>query len=408
MQQARHVAELTARTSYGRLLAYLVARTGDITLAEDALGDAFLAALQTWGEKGTPVNPEAWLLLTAKRKLLDRGRHRQVNEKVLHLFQEDAYNVDPEVEDLSFPDERLKLLFVCAHPAIDAAIHTPLMLQTVLGLNAQQIASAFLVTPSTMGQRLVRAKAKIRDAGIAFEIPAAQVLSSRLEAVLEAIYAAYNCGWDELSGRDGQDQGLTEAALWLARLCTQLLPQEPEARGLLALLLYCEARRPARRSSEGRYIPLSEQDPALWSEPMLQEAEQELLRASLWQQWGRFQLEAAIQSFHSQRIRHPQQDWESVLLLYQGLLQICPTIGAQVSYAAAMAEARGSAQGLAVLQAIPGELANRYQPYWAVKAHLLQQLSRSLEAKAAYQRAMGLCENAAVRDHLMRSMQAIS
>jgi predicted RNA polymerase sigma factor len=249
---AHRAAELAARHSYGRLVAYLAAQTNDVAAAEDALGDAFLSALKTWREKGIPKNPEAWLLVTARYRLIDIARRMQVQFKALNTLNLSELNnlsTELSVEALTFdtqafPDERLKLLFICAHPAIDANIHTPLMLQTVLGLNAAQIASAFLVAPATMSQRLVRAKAKIRDAGIAFELPKLEELPTRLAAVLQAIYAAYSnawetVNWETVDGGDPRHPGLAQEAIWLASLCVQLAPQEPEARGLLALMLYC-------------------------------------------------------------------------------------------------------------------------------------------------------------------------
>lgn len=355
MTNARRVVEWVARTSYGRLLAYLVARSGDVMSAEDALGDAFIAALRTWEQDGLPPNPEAWLLLTARRKLIDGVRRTKVKDKVVHLLEASdvATRSEQDWEGDLFPDERLKLMFVCAHPAIDANMHTPLMLQTILGFNAQQIASAFLVSPTTMGQRLVRAKAKIRDAGIPFELPTAQELPMRLNAVLEAIYAVYTFGWESIAGSDLRQKGLAEAAIWLARLCVQLIPNEPEARGLLALMLFCEARRNARRARDGTYVPLSEQNPDLWSKEILQAADIELVQASKFQKLGRFQLEAAIQSAHVQRLHNRETDWATIALLYEGLLQVSPTLGTLVSHASAIAEAKGFTIGLESLERIP-------------------------------------------------------
>jgi len=400
---ARRAAELAARNSYGRLVAYLAAQTRDVAAAEDALGDAFLKALKTWPEKGVPQNPEAWLLVTARHRLIDTARRSEVQDNILNSFKLNGLvsPAEPFLDGVHFPDDRLKLLFICAHPAIDATIHTPLMLQTVLGLNAAQIASAFLVAPATMSQRLVRAKAKIRDAGIAFELPKTAELPIRLGAVLEAIYAAYTNAWEMLDGGDPRHQGLAEEAIWLARLCIQLMPQEPETRGLLALMLYCEARRAARRTVNGAYIPLLQQDTRLWSRPTIDEAEQELAQAATFKQLGRFQLEAAIQSIHAQRAVTQQVDWEALALLYEGLIQLSPTLGALVSHAAAIAEAKELEQGLAQLDRLPAEAVKNYQPYWALKAHLLKQLEYKSEAQQAYSRAIGLTEDSAIREFLL-------
>ena len=400
---ARRAAELAARNSYGRLVAYLAAQTRDVATAEDALGDAFLAALKTWSQSGVPKNPEAWLLVAARHRLIDVVRRMQVQNKVLSLFKLNELEslAEPSLDSVNFPDDRLRLLFVCAHPAIDPAIHTPLMLQTILGLNAAQIASAFLVAPATMSQRLVRAKAKIRDAGIAFELPEAKELPIRLIAVLEAIYAAYTNAWETIDGGDSRHRGLAEEAIWLARLCVQLLPQEPEARGLLALMLYCESRREARRTANGSYIPLLQQDTRLWVQSMIDDAEQELVQASMLKQLGRFQLEAAMQSVHAQRAVTQQVDWEALALLYAGLIQLSPTLGALVSQAAAIAEVKGSDLGLTMLKALPTETTKNYQPYWALKAYLLKQIGCNSEAQQAYSHAIGLTEDAAIREFLL-------
>ena len=289
----RLIVEHVARESYGRLIAFLSARTGDVAAAEDALGDAFVTALHKWPHDGVPVKPEAWLLTAARRRLIDRSRHDRVRLEAaptLHALMSEAESISAaeSINEDAFPDERLKLLFVCAHPDIDRGMHTPLMLQVVLGLDAATIASAFLTSPATMGQRLSRAKSRIRDAGIAFEIPDRGELPVRLDAVLDAIYAAYGSGWDDVCGSDPRRAGLAQEAVWLARTLLELLPDEPETRGLLALMLYCEARRPARRTVEGNYVPMSEQDVSVWSESMLDEAEQELTTAAAQRRPGRF------------------------------------------------------------------------------------------------------------------------
>src|SRR5712671_428364 len=240
--------ERVARESYGRLVAYLSVHTHDLASAEDALSEALVSALKAWPRDGLPQNPEAWLLTTARHSLVDVIRHQRVvlaSEPTLALLKENSPEANLSTE---FPDERLKLLFVCAHPAIDPAMHTPLMLQTVLGLDAGRIAHAFLVPPKTMGQRLFRAKTKIRDGGIQFEIPQERDLPERLDAVLEAIYAAFGISWDDMFGIDPGGRDLAEEAIWLARVLLQLMPSEAEVQGLLALMLHSEARRSAHDS----------------------------------------------------------------------------------------------------------------------------------------------------------------
>jgi predicted RNA polymerase sigma factor len=400
-ESTHRTIERVARESYGRLVAYLSSHTRDVASAEDALGNALVAALTAWPRDGVPQNPEAWLLTAARRSFIDLVRHRRVaeaSEPTLQLLREEReMTVSAE-----FPDERLKLLFVCAHPAIDPALHTPLMLQTVLGLDAARIAHAFLVSPTTMGQRLVRAKTKIRSGGIQFEIPQERELPPRLDAVLEAIYAAFGIGWDDMAGVDQSGRELAEEAIWLARVLLQLMPKEGEVRGLLALMLHCEARRAARRGPDGRYVPLSEQDSRQWSLPLIEEAERHLAEAASRGGTGRFQLEAAIQSVHAERARSGRTEWNAIMLFYEQLVRISPTLGTRTGYAAAVGEANGPESGLMVLDGIDPDAVSAYQPYWAVRAHLLQRLGKTSEASDAFDRAIGLAEDSAVRQFLLQ------
>jgi predicted RNA polymerase sigma factor len=400
-ESTHRTIEWVARESYGRLVAYLSSHTRDVASAEDALSNALVAALTAWPRDGVPQNPEAWLLTAARRSFIDLVRHRRVaeaSEPTLQLLREEReMTVSAE-----FPDERLKLLFVCAHPAIDPALHTPLMLQTVLGLDAARIAHAFLVSPTTMGQRLVRAKTKIRNGGIQFEVPQERELPKRLDAVLEAIYAAFGIGWDDMAGVDQSGRDLAEEAIWLARVLLQLMPREAEVRGLLALMLHCEARRPARRGPDGRYVPLSDQDPKQWSKPLIDEAERYLGEAASRGGTGRFQLEAAIQSVHAERMRSGQTEWKAIMLFYEQLVRISPALGTRTGYAAAVGEANGPESGLMVLDGIDPDAVSAYQPYWAVRAHLLQRLGKTSEASDAFDRAIGLAEDSAVRQFLLQ------
>jgi predicted RNA polymerase sigma factor len=402
-QENTHRAiERVARESYGRLVAYLSSHTHDVATAEDAMSNALVAALTTWPRDGVPQNPEAWLLTAARHSWIDLVRHERVaeaGEPTLRLLREGSEDMTLSPQ---FPDERLKLLFVCAHPAIDPSMHTPLMLQTVLGLDAARIAHAFLVSPSTMGQRLVRAKTKIRDGGIQFEVPQERELAPRLDAVLEAIYAAFGIGWDDMAGIDQRGRDLAEEAIWLARVLLQLMPGEAEVRGLLALMLHCEARRAARRGLDDRYVPLSEQDCQKWSPGLMEEAERHLAEAASCGRTGRFQLEAAIQSVHAERARSGRTEWKAITLFYEQLVHISPTLGTRTGYAAAMGEANGPQAGLAALDDIGEDDVSAYQPYWAVRAHLLQQLGKTPEALDAFDRAIGLAEDPAVRQFLLQ------
>ena len=400
-ESTHRAIERVARESYGRLVAYLSSHTRDVASAEDALSTALVAALKAWPRDGVPQNPEAWLLTAARRSFIDLVRHQQVavaSEPTLQLLREEREVTLPA----EFPDDRLKLLFVCAHPAIDAAMHTPLMLQAVLGLDAARIAGAFLISPTTMGQRLVRAKTKIRDGGIQFEIPQERELPQRLDAVLEAIYAAFGIGWDDMAGVDQRGRGLAEEAIWLARVLLQLMPREAEARGLLALMLHCQARRPARRGPAGWYVPLSEQDSQRWSLPLIEEAERHLTEASSRGRPGRLQLEAAIQSVHAERACSGHTEWNAIMLFYEQLIRISSTLGTQTGYAAAVAEAKGPEAGLAVLEGIDPAAVSTYQPYRAVRAHLLQLLGKTPEAVDAFDRAISLAEDPAIRQFLLQ------
>ena len=402
-QESTHrTIERVARESYGRLVAYLSSHTHDVASAEDALSNALVKALTSWPRDGVPENPEAWLMTTARHSLIDLVRHQQVAEAsapTLMLLREDCKEMTLSSE---FPDERLKLLFVCAHPAIDSAMHTPLMLQTVLGLDAVRIASAFLVSPATMGQRLVRAKTKIRDTGIQFDVPQDSELPGRLDAVLEAIYAAFGIGWDDMAGADQRGRDLAEEAIWLARVLLQLMPEQAEVHGLLALMLHCEARRAERRGPDGQFVPLSEQDAQQWSRPLIEEAERRLAEASKRGRIGRFQLEAAIQSIHAERARSGRTEWAAIILFYEQLIRISPTLGTRTGYAAAVAEAKGAGAGLATLDTIDPDDISTYQPYWAVRAHLLRRLGKAPEAFDAFDRAIGLTEDPAVRQFLLQ------
>lgn len=412
---ARRAIERVARDAYGRLVAFLTARTRDVAAAQDALADAFLAALEVWPRTGVPATPEAWLLTAARRRLLDAARHAHVRDAAAPALRS-AADAAMEVavtaaltvadHDVVFPDDRLGLLFLCAHPAIDPAVRTPLMLQTVLGLDAARIASAFLVKPATMGQRLTRAKGRIRDAGIPFALPGESELPGRLGAVLEAVYAAFGSGWEDVGGAEPGPHGLTAEAIHLGRVLVQLLPDQPEPHALLALMLHCEARRDARRGPAGEYVPLAEQDVARWRRPLVDEAERSLLRAAELSRgtplFGRFQLEAAIQSAHARRATTGRTDWEAIALLYEGLVRHTPAIGALVGRAAAVGEARGPSAGWELLQFIPADAVAEYLPYWALAAHLHARMHRTVEADAAYRRALALCKDSAVRDFLAR------
>jgi RNA polymerase sigma-70 factor (ECF subfamily) len=394
---ARRAAEAAARGSYGRLVAILAARTRDIAAAEDALAEAFAAALRTWPARGVPANPDAWLLTVARNALSNARRHHRVRDAA-------AAEVLRRCEELAeagqeIPDERLRLMFVCAHPAIDRAVRTPLMLQAVLGLNAARIGAAFLVAPAAMGQRLVRAKARIRDTGLRFAVPEGPDLAARLADVLDAIYAAYGTGWDALT--DAGLGGLAAEAIHLGRVAAALMPVAPEAQGLLALMLYCEARRAARRDAEGRFVPLARQDARLWNRDMIIEAEGLLTAASRAGQFGRFLCEAAIQSVHVQRPVTGQTNFAALRVLYDLLARHAPGVGVEVARAAMLLEAGDVPGAAAALEALPAAEVASYQPYWVARARLAAQAGQAPTAAQALQRAIALTTDPALRDFLL-------
>lgn len=406
---AARAAEDAARRSYGKLIACLAAQTRDLAEAEDALAEAFAAALSVWPETGVPTSPEAWLLTAARRRFLDaarRGRtRREAVPRLAAMLDELAAE---QAAERPIPDERLRLIFACAHPAVDAAARAPLMLQTVLGLDAAAIASAFLVSPAAMGQRLVRAKTKIRDAGVPFAEPDLDALPERLEAVLQAVYAVFTQGWSDPTGADPKSRGLVEEALFLGRLLANLLPAEPEPKGLLALMLYAHARRAARRDAEGRFVPLDEQDPGLWDEGLIEEAEGLMMAALAIGRIGRFQIEAAIQSAHVHRRKGGLTDWGAIVALYDSLLALTGSVVAALNRAVALSRRDGADTGLQALAQLAGDerLAD-YQPYWAARADLNDRCGRLAEAEQAYQRAIGLEADPAVRASLQARLERL-
>jgi RNA polymerase sigma-70 factor (ECF subfamily) len=404
--EAGRAAERVARESFGRLVAFLAARSRDVAAAEDALSEAFAAALRQWPQSGVPESPAAWLLAVARRRCADAARRRAVDaggaDRLALMAEElEAAALSPE----PIPDRRLALMFACAHPAIEPAMRAPLILQAVLGLTAIDIAAAFLVPPKTMGQRLVRAKTRIRDAGIPFRVPDREELPQRLEAVLEAIYAAYARGWHELD--DGAPR-LAEEAIWLGQVVVGLLPDEPEAKGMLALMHYAEARRPARRSDDGAFVPLEAQDVARWDRTALAAAERLLREASAAGPSGRYQIEAAIQSAHVARRLGGAATWPAIVALYDHLLALTGSPVVALNRAVALAETAGPEPALAALDPLAAdERLAAYQPYWAARGALLARAGRTAEAREALTRALGLADDPAVRAYLNARLEAL-
>ncbi|MDB5589257.1 MAG: polymerase sigma70 factor [Devosia sp.] len=404
--EASQTAERVARESYGRLVAYLAARTRDVAGAEDALAEAFATALRMWPAEGVPQNPDAWLLTVARRRQTDAARRRHTRtagEAHLQLMADEIDDAAQNPDEI--PDRRLALMFACAHPAIERGMRAPLILQTILGLTAQDIASAFLISPATMGQRLVRAKGRIKDAGIPFNIPDREALPERLDAVLEAIYAAYAKGWGEI---DGAGAPLAEEAIWLGRLVVSLLPTEPEAKGMLALMLYAEARRAARRDPNGAYVPLDQQNTAHWDDWQIDMAETLLREANAAGPSGRYQIEAAIQSAHVARRRAGAPTWPAIAALYDHLYGLTQSPVVALNRAAAYAELEGPDAALALLDTLAADkrMAD-YQPYWAARGHLAARAGRKDDAHEALILAIGLSSDEAVRQYLYKQLEAL-
>lgn len=384
----------------------LSAQTGNIQGVEDALCEALRRSLEVWPTKGVPVNPEAWLFTVARNCLRDQTRSAAYRTSAPLEASEDVatamYLTDPE----EIPDERLKLMFVCAHPAIDPGIHTPLMLQTVLGLEAEQIAIAFEVSRSAMAQRLARAKRKIQKARIPFVLPDRSCVSARLAPVLEAIYGAQAVDWQDLPGPDPL-QDLATEALFLADLMVELMPEEPEVLGLAALLSYSAARRPARFSDDGVLVPLDQQESNTWNRPMIARADNLLRRAERHRQPARYQLEAAIQSVHTDRAKTGRTDWAALVQLYEGLVRLAPTLGAAVGRAVAWGHLKGPEAALACLDQISADDQQDFQPAWAARAHFLAEMGKIEDARSAFGQAIILSTNSALEKYLEQRRDAL-
>jgi len=400
-EEARTAAERAARASYGRLVAVLAAGTRDIALAEDSLADALERALRTWPENGVPARPEGWLLTVARNRQTDvlRSAARRLSDA---LPEDDVVGAaDPDLDDLdpdAIPDKRLELLFACGHPAIEVAARTPLMLQTVLGFEASQIAAAFAVPGPTMAQRLVRAKRRIRDTGIAFSVPDRSQMVTRLGPVLEAVYGCFAIDWRASSAPTVRESMAGEAQ-YLATTLADLLADEPEAWGLAALVTLSMARSAARTAD--LYQPLEDQPVDLWDATMITAGNDYLVRAAAvratGQPVGRFELEAAIESVHAARAATGLVDWPALHTLHRALVAVAPTLGARVALAAVTGRVDGPRAGLAVLDTIEDPALGRFQPGWATRAALLAAAGEGAAAVTAYDKAISLTTDAATR-----------
>ncbi len=404
MPNARDSVEHVFRREYGRIIASLIRACGDFDLAEEALQDAFVQALDRWPESGVPENPAAWLTTAARARAIDRLRRARVGAEKYALLGEQttpgegAFAMLNQGSDSSLEDDRLRLIFTCCHPALNLEAQVALTLRTLGGLSMAEIARAFLVPEPTMGQRLVRAKQKIRAAGIPYQTPPEHLLAERLAAVLAVVYLIFNEGYAASAGDDLIRRDLCGEAIRLGRLLAALMPEEPEVLGLLALLLLHDARRGARLSSSGRVVLLEAQDRATWDQAAIEEGSGLVERALLMRRPGPYQVQAAIAALHAQAATPEQTDWPQIAALYSVLASFSPSPIVELNRAAAVAMAYGAEFGLALIDRpeVAGTL-EQYRWLHTTRGELLRRLARWQEAAAAYTRALQLSENTAER-----------
>jgi RNA polymerase sigma-70 factor (ECF subfamily) len=398
--------EKTFREEHGRVLAALISQFETFDLAEDALQDALVNALERWKVDGVPRNPGAWLLTVAKRRAIDRLRRTaRLEHDPAILDSLASTQEEPEMED-TIPDDRLKLMFTCCHPALALEAQVALTLHTLGGLSTREVARAFLVAEPTMAQRLARARKKIREAGIPYRVPPADLLPERLDALLAVIYLIFNEGYVATSGDSLTRQELCGEAIRLCRILVDLLPQEAEARGLLALMLLHDSRREARVSPTGELVLLEEQNRALWDSSKIQEGIFILDEAIALHDPGPYQVQAAISALHAEAPTADATDWNQIAALYHTLAMMTPSIVVEVNRAVAVAMAEGPQEGLRLLEGL-GDRAKGFYPFHVVRADLLRRSGQLEEAISSYEWAIALCDNPAERSHLQRQLDPL-
>lgn len=405
------VIESTFRQESGRVIAALISTLGDFDLAEDALQEALVVALERWPADGIPRNPGAWLTTIARRKAIDRlRRHNNYSRKVTLLQAVADLNQGDEAEAVDdIPDERLKLIFTCCHPALALEAQVALTLRTLGGLSTDEIASAFLVPLPTMAQRLVRAKNKIRHAGIPYRVPPADLLAERLQAVLTVLYLIFNEGYIASAGDSLIRQELCSEAIRLGRVLAELMPAEPEALGLLALMLLHDSRRLARTGGNGELILLEEQDRTLWDKSEINDGVAILETAIALRRPGPYQVQAAISALHAQAERPADTDWRQIVALYGQLARLTPSPIVELNRAVAVAMAYGPMAGLKLLERLADQgMLDGYHLMHAARADLLRRAGWPAEAAAAYQKALELTQNSVEQAFLQRRLSELS
>ena len=415
MDEVSNTIEAIFRRESGRIIATLIRIAGSFDVAEEAMQEAFTAALTTWPEKGLPQNPAAWITAVAHRRLIDHSRRERTRrEKQEPLIYETPTAHQPEAEvqldadEMEYPDDRLRLIFTCCHPAINPDAQIALTLRTLGGLTTPEIARAFLLPEPTLAQRLVRAKRKIAEARIPYEVPPREKISERLQAVQSVIYLIFNEGYAATTGDGLIRRELCAEAIRLARTLCQLLPGEPENLGLLALMLLHDSRRDARTDEQGRLIVLDEQDRSLWDKERIREGQKLVSRALGMRRPGPYQLQAAIAAVHSHAETAVETDWGEIAALYRELLRISSSPVVALNYAVAVAMSEGLEAGLELVEQAgeSGELRD-YHLFHAARADLLRRLGRKTDAASAYEQALRLATNGVEKEFLRRRLEEL-